>query len=173
MFISTHTKVSQLIADAQKNKAVSVLEVGADILSATPPAIIAVAVGYEDMQLLLDATRPITQYMGLNNGALRIRKTVFEVSDCLEGWQANKILVTSGLLETATETGKIVTLVFKEWPSQLRRESLIIVGVGRAHVEALRERVTPALEREQKLKAEKAVTGFADLPGDLIPKREG
>lgn len=167
------TKVSELITYAMRDKSISVLEIPADLANAKPLAILITATGYYDIQLLLDAARPVTDIYGHHNGVMTLRMMPFNITNLLPGMAAFNAFVFRDLLEKATAADKILLIAFEPWVVHRMPAALVIAAAGRRYVDLLKDRVKEALETEKKLKEDKALTGYKDLPGDFLPKGEG
>lgn len=167
------TKLSEVIAHAQRDKAISVLCVPADIANAQPEAILITAIGYHDIQLLLDAARPVTDIFGFNQEVINLRSMFFNVTMKYPGFIPMQTFVYRNVLEAATTHDRILTLAFEPWYPQNIPASVVIAATGKRNVDLLKERTVPALEKEKKVKEDKPLTGYQDLPTNFIPKGEG
>lgn len=164
------TKLSEVIAHAQRDKAISVLYVPADIANARPEAILITAIGYYDIQLLLDAARPVTDIFGFNQSVINLRSMFFNVTMKYPGFVPMQSFVFKNVLEAATTQDRILTLAFEPWLPQYVPASVVIAATGKRNVDLLKERTLPALDKEKKVKEDKPLTGYKDLPADFIPK---
>lgn len=165
-YVRPSTKLSELIAHAQRDKAISLLEVPAMLEVAQPPALLCIALGYEDIQLLLDTVRPVTDIYGFNNGQASLRGMCFNISAKLPGFVPMQSNVFE-ILEDVHKRDGIFTLVFEPWLPQRIPAALVIAASGQRYCDLLRERIIPALKREEKLKEDKPLRTHADLPDDV------
>jgi hypothetical protein len=170
--ITPTTTLVSLIQDAQRARQVSVYKRAADFESATPAGLLCVAVGFEDIQLVLETVRPITDVFGYTAGTAYLKGMTFPVSAKEDGHAPTRILVQAGLLEQSHKLGQIITVLFEPWGIQQRGTSLVVAASGTRYCDMLDERLTPALEREQKLRQEIGAASYKDLPADMIPKGE-